>query len=268
MNQSIQIEKPSSFFPVTKNVGDNLYEITLAKTDAELEKVFAFRYQIFHKELGYESDALHEQAVKDHDVYDPYCDHLILRNCTSNEIIGTYRFLQLKRLPKATPMYSETEFNLSKLHTAKLNLVEIGRAAIHKDYRDGLAIQLLWIGLAKYIEQEDVEYYCGLTSLPQGTTVEVARDIYQYCIEKNLILPEELRVTPNPENKIAGLDLQNNAINTAQVKRQLPPLLRAYFSVGCYVGGEPALDVVFDVIDFFTLMDRDKLMSKVARFFR
>lgn len=260
--------KNKSLFPVTKNIGDQLFEISLASSERELDEIFKFRYDIFHNELGYQSDALHTQATHDHDEYDPFCDHLILRNCTSNQIIGTYRFLQLSRLPKGTPMYSETEFNLNNLHAKSMNLVEIGRAAIHKEYRDGLAIQLLWMGLARYIEQEDVEYYCGLTSLPHGTPVEDARDIYQYCIENNLLLNKELAVTPNPENKIEGLILENHTINNAQVKRKLPPLLRAYFSVGCYVGGEPARDIIFDVIDFFTLMDREKLLKKVARFFR
>ena len=41
------------------------------------------------------------------------------------------------------------------------------------------------------------------------------------------------------------------------IREALPPLLRAYLRLGATVCGDPAVDEIFDVGDFVTIIDRE-----------
>jgi putative hemolysin len=89
----------------------------------------------------------------DHDLYDPFCEHLIVRDEDGNRIVGTYRILSPQAAKRVGGYYSETEFDLTRLQLLREGMVEIGRSCIDPDYRTGATIALLWSGLARYMAE-------------------------------------------------------------------------------------------------------------------
>ncbi len=52
---------------------------------------------------------------------------------------------------KLGQLYSEAEFDLSRLTHLRPSLIEVGRSCVHPDHRTGSAILMLWAGLAQYM---------------------------------------------------------------------------------------------------------------------
>ena len=73
---------------VSQHVG---YTVSLAHSEAEVREAQRLRYKVFVEELG----ARVPTQVPDHDIdlYDPFCEHLIVRESHADRIVGTYRIL-------------------------------------------------------------------------------------------------------------------------------------------------------------------------------
>ena len=87
----------------------------------------------------------------DHDIFDRYCEHLLVRDSDSSKVIGTYRILSPVQANNIGSYYSETEFDLTRLLHLRSEMVEVGRSCVHYDHRDGATITRLWSGLADYM---------------------------------------------------------------------------------------------------------------------
>jgi putative hemolysin len=60
----------------------------------------------------------------DIDGYDAYCDHLVVRDNRTGEIVGTYRMLPPDGAGRAGGLYSEVEFFIPFLPRLRGSLVE------------------------------------------------------------------------------------------------------------------------------------------------
>jgi putative hemolysin len=124
--------------------------VGLARGPADIEDAQRLRYEVFAQEMGAQlgdtDDAL------DQDEFDPFCDHLIVRDDDTTRVVGTYRILPPHKARQLGKLYSENEFDLSRLTHLRSSLIEVGRSCVHVDYRTGSAILLLWAGLAQYMK--------------------------------------------------------------------------------------------------------------------
>ena len=79
------------------------------------------------------------QTVSGHDIdmFDDYCEHLLVRAADSRQVIGTYRVLTPAQARRAGKTYSDTEFDLTALSGLRERMVELGRSCVHADYRHG-----------------------------------------------------------------------------------------------------------------------------------
>lgn len=84
------------------------YHLSLAVDDSEIREAQRLRYQVFAEEMG----ALLSTALPGHDtdLYDPFCDHLLVRDLASGEVVGTYRILPPDAARRVGSYYSEQEF--------------------------------------------------------------------------------------------------------------------------------------------------------------
>ena len=66
------------------------YDCRLARTQEEICRAQRLRFEVFHLELGegLASSYLHQ---RDQDPFDAVCDHMILVDRMSGEVVGTYR---------------------------------------------------------------------------------------------------------------------------------------------------------------------------------
>ena len=229
--------------------------VGLAHGQSEILEAQRLRYRVFAEEMG----ARLETKIPgvDRDYYDPFCEHLIVRDETTGRIIGTYRILSPEAARRAGSYYSETEFNLDRLKNFRDSTVEIGRSCIDPDYRTGGTISLLWSGLMRYMLQNRHEYLIGCASIGMADGGHAAAGIYSHL--KEHLAPLEYRVFPNcplPLDRIAG-----------NPDAEVPPLIKGYLRAGAYVCGDPAWDPDFNTADLLMLLPMSQISARYARHF-
>lgn len=232
------------------------YTVRLACTASDILEAQRLRYRVFVEEMGARLNP--RVAGVDSDIYDPYCEHLIVRDEAADKIVGTYRILRPDAAVRVGNYYSENEFDLIRLHNIRSKTVEIGRSCIDPDYRNGTIISLLWAKLAEYMLQSGHEYLIGCASIGMADGGHNAANLFVQLID-DYIAPPEYRVFPrNPlpfEHLVTG------------VKAEIPPLVKGYLRAGAYVCGEPAWDPDFNTADLFLLLPMTRISKRYARHF-
>lgn len=228
--------------------------VGLARSGADVQDALRLRFKVFAEELG---ARIESEDGLDRDSFDDWCDHLIVRDDDSLRVIGTYRILPAHRARQLGRLYSESEFDLSRLAHLRESMVEIGRSCVHRDYRQGPAIMLLWAGLAQYMRGNGYRHMvgCASASLADGGAQAAAlRD----SLQAHLADPE-YRVFPR-------VPFPHERFERA-AQCEMPPLIRGYMRLGAQICGEPAWDPDFNTADFLVWLSLERLNPRYARHF-
>ncbi|MEL5959204.1 GNAT family N-acetyltransferase, partial [Streptomyces sp. CLV115] len=140
------------------------YRVSLATDQDEVRAAQRLRHLVFAGELGARLEG--PEPGLDSDAFDAYCDHLLVREQTTGDIVATYRVLPPDRARIAGRLYAESEFDLGRLDPIRDDLVEVGRSCVHPAHRDGAVIALIWAGLARYMERTGHNWLAGCCSIP------------------------------------------------------------------------------------------------------
>ena len=229
---------------------------TLARHETEILEAQRLRFKIFAEEMGANLPSAGEGI--DRDMYDKYCEHLLVRERDENQVVGTYRILAPGQMEKVGGYYAQTEFDLTRLLHLSDRMVEVGRSCVHKDYRDGATITHLWSGLAQYMQQHGHEYMIGCASISMADGGHVAASLYRK-LHRLYSAPVEYSVFPR-------CPLPLNALNQ-YLDAPVPPLLKGYLRLGAYICGEPAWDPEFNTADLFILLPMSRMSSRYAKHF-
>ncbi|SFK72124.1 Putative hemolysin [Amycolatopsis sacchari] len=194
----------------------------------------------------------------DVDRFDEYCDHLVVRDDDSGEIVGTYRMLPPERAVAAGGLYSDTEFDLARLAPLRRSLVETGRSCVHPDHRSGAVVSLVWAGIGRYMLLAGHRYLAGCASVPLADGGSFAAGVWD-TIQARHYASDDLRVSPLRPWESDGIARPPRSV--------LPPLLKGYTRLGAKVCGPPAHDPDFGVADFFTLLDLHEVDARYLKFF-
>lgn len=83
-------------------------EVTWARHLDEVREAQRLRFEVFAAEMG----ARLTTPVPGHDVdlFDDYCEHLLVRDAQSLQVIGTYRVLTPAQAKRVGGTYSDTEW--------------------------------------------------------------------------------------------------------------------------------------------------------------
>ena len=236
------------------------YSILVAGTPTEVAAAQRLRHLVFAEEMG---ARLHTPiSGLDIDEFDDHCDHLLIREDRSGEIVGTYRMLPPHRAAAIGRIYSDGEFDLAGLADLRHLIVETGRSCVHPDHRSGAVINLMWTGIARYLHLHGHRWLAGCASVPLTDGGDVAASVWAVVRDKHLA-PPRLRVTPRVPYPLGPAPTTDRAKLLAAV----PPLLRGYLRLGAWIGGEPAHDADFDVADFFVLLSLDRVDTRYLRHF-
>ncbi|MFJ2261488.1 GNAT family N-acetyltransferase [Streptomyces sp. NPDC087844] len=232
------------------------YTVTLARDESDVRDAQRLRHDVFAGELG--ALLATEQQGLDVDAFDAYCDHLLVRDTTTGQVVGTYRLLPPERAAVAGRLYSEGEFDLGPLAAIRSGLVEVGRSCVHPDHRDGAVIGLIWAGIARYMTDGGHEWLAGCCSIPLADGGALAAGTWDRVRDKYLA-PEEYRVRPLSPWNSEGVARAGRA--------ELPPLLRGYLRLGAWVCAEPAHDPEFGVADLYVLLSMRRVDPRYLRHF-
>ena len=234
--------------------------VSWAKHADEIRQAQRLRFRVFADEMG----ARLNTTVPGHDVdlFDNYCEHLLVRDQITREVVGTYRLLTPAQAIRVGSTYSDTEFDLTRLRSLRERMVELGRSCVHPDYRHGGVIMTLWGALAEFMVRNKLDTMIGCASIPMLhngiVSGDVAASIWQQ-LKATHLAPIEHHVRPR-------LPLPVERLNSA-LEVEPPALIKGYLRLGAKVLGAPAWDPDFNTADLPMMMRIQDLPSRYRKHF-
>lgn len=224
--------------------GSPVYRVRLATSAGDVQAAQALRFEVFNMELDEGLVQSYDTGL-DADPFDAVCDHLIVEETLRGSVIGTYRLQTGHRAAEALGYYSEQEFDFGPFESRRAQILELGRACIHREHRSFAVLNLLWQGIARYAIERGARYLIGCSSL---TSQDAAEGAAAYERLRGHLAPADWRTLPLPGLRCA-LGRQ------AELAPRIPRLLSAYLALGAAICGPPAIDREFRTIDFLTWAD-------------
>jgi len=230
-------------------VGD--ISLKIAENEEEIEQAQRLRYQVFYEELGAKPTGVMGADGREIEAYDPFCDHLLVIDKSApkgSQIVGTYRILmQQTAAAHGIGLYTETEFDLSKLKATGGKIMEVSRSCVLTPYRSKMAINLLWRGIAAYVFANNVDYLVGTPSLT-GVNPEEYKEALAYLNAFHLC-DENIRPRVLDPYYHALPQVDKDSIDAKKAFMDLPPLLKGYLRVGAMIGDGAFIDHQFNCVD-------------------
>jgi len=232
------------------------FQIEWAQSPSEVKEAQRLRYKVFAEEMG-ANLAPNEQGL-DVDEFDAYCDHLLIRDQDSLKVVGTYRVLPPHKAKEIGRLYSDSEFDLTRLDHLRPKLVELGRSCVHQDYRSGAVIMALWSGLAQYMQKNGYEIMLGCASIPMADGGHFAASLYN-SLGNDQMAPVEFHAFPRLP---LPLDKLNGGLEV-----EAPPLIKGYLKLGAKICSSPAWDPDFNTADLLTMLRLSEINPRYAKHF-
>ena len=245
--------------------------IKLAETSSEIKDAQSLRYSVFYKEKNAKATLSKKMLRRDYDKIDRFADHLIVidknRKNFQNKIIGTYRLIRGDLANQYGGFYTSKEFDLSKVLQLYENneILELGRSCVHKKYRNGIAMNLLWKAIANYVRIYDIKILLGCASFP-GTNVLRFSDQLSY-LKRNYSLQNELSVESLDNNIYPIKNFKNKNVDDMKLFVKLPPLIKGYLRIGGKVSKSCFVDHDFNTIDLCVVVQTNKINDKYKKKF-
>jgi L-ornithine Nalpha-acyltransferase len=256
LRESTPFVDPSSLPEVQNSLDFGIdhgdYTLQSVSTSKQFLQALHLRKKVFYEEILGLPATLPETV--DYDRFDDNAEHLLIRHRVSHKPIGYYRIILGAR---SCDFYSASEFDLSPLIDGRESAVlELSRACVDAEHRNGQVIQLLWRGIGAYIRSLGIEHLFGLTSF-WTTDPRQAVALARYFHRKNLLVQGKA-IPVMPEFRFASLS--ESDIFSAQdeevelPKGAIPSLALSYIRMGAKFSPYPALDQNFRCTDFLSLV--------------
>ena len=246
---------PSGPSPIDLRHG--AYRVRQAATAQDHLAAFRLRFSVFNVEL---QEGLERSSVTgiDTDEFDSVCHHLVVELAGTGQIVGTYRLQTGLMARQNLGFYSAREFDFAPYEPLRGQVIELGRACIHREHRSTDVLYLLWRGIAAYAQRHGGRYLLGCSSLTSQDPEHGAAVLHAL---RGYLVGPELRTVPQEAFRLPPA---SQSLATPHI----PKLLRTYLAIGAKICGPPAIDREFKTIDFLTLLDLENLHPRIrARFF-
>jgi putative hemolysin len=252
-NQSVAPQLPSKR-DIRLETAD--FVVRLALTEEERAAAYRLRFLVFNLEMNEGLESAYVDGY-DTDHFDDVCDHMIVEDRRTGAVVGTYRMQMGDIAGKYFGYYSEQEFCFRPYEAMRSQIVELGRACIHRDFRSSDVLHLLWRGIARYSLVNGGRYMMGCCSLT-SQDAEMGHAVYESL--RNCMVEPALLTVATPAYRLPAAEVEMTDVRA-------PKLLRAYLTIGAKICSEPAIDRDFKTIDFLTLLDLQTLHPRVAKRF-
>ncbi|KQP18444.1 ornithine-acyl-ACP acyltransferase [Pseudorhodoferax sp. Leaf267] len=234
--------------------------VAWARHQDEVREAQRLRHTVFAAEMG----ARLPGPLPGHDIdlFDDYCEHLLVRDAATRAVIGTYRVLTPVQARRVGGFYTEGEFDLTRLRHLRGRMVELGRSCVHAERRHGGVIMALWGGLTEFMLRNQLDLMIGCASIallhngaPSGAP---AASLWRQLRATHLA-PITEHVRPRLPLPVERLD-DSLAIEP-------PALIKGYLRLGAKVLGPPAWDPDFNTADLPMLMRLADMPARYRRHF-
>lgn len=230
----------------------------------EIEACQRLRYRVFYEELGATDWSGAAQQHIDSDRFDAICDHLVVIQAggtrsadpimlADGELVGTYRLLRQEVAEANGGFYTQGEFDIAPLIKAHpgLRFLELGRSCVLRPFRTKPVVELLWQGIWNYVRAHDMHVMLGCASL-EGT------DPDQHALALSFLAqaaaPPEWNVSALPGRAVEMQRIPAAKIDQRRALKDLPPLIKGYLRLGCYIGEGAVIDQQFNTIDVLIIL--------------
>ncbi|RYH63069.1 MAG: GNAT family N-acetyltransferase [Alcaligenaceae bacterium] len=226
----------------------------------EVRAAQRLRHAVFAEEMG---ARLHTQlAGHDIDLFDDFCEHLVVFDADEEQVIGTYRVLTPAQARRVGGTYSDLAFDLTRLRDLRTRMVELGRSCIHPDHRRGGVILALWSELASFMTRNRLDTMIGCASIPMvgrgNCGGDVAASVWRQLSTSSLAAAR-FQVQPRLPLPVDRFNATRNV--------DPPALIRGYLRLGAKVLGAPAWDPDFNTADLPMMMRLGDLPAAHRRHF-
>ncbi|TNE64620.1 MAG: GNAT family N-acetyltransferase [Alphaproteobacteria bacterium] len=249
-------------------------EVRLARSFKEIKAAQKLRYKIFYEEMQAKPDWRMRMTKRDIDAYDVVCDHLLVIDHDrpkKKQIVGTYRLLRQEVAEAHSGFYSAHEYDLRPLMSESFKaqmgegrqLLELGRSCVHKDYRANSTINMLWKGIAEYLKDHNIAYMFGCASF-EGTRPEDFKEALAYLYHNHLVA-DDFKVRALDGQLVEMNTMPAEELDVKRARRALPPLIKGYLRIGCFIGDGAVIDTQFGTTDVFILLPVERIASRYSK---
>jgi putative hemolysin len=228
-----------------------------ARDEADLRAAQRLRHQVFVQELGARTaPPAGTLAGHDADLFDAFCEHLLV--LADEQVIGTYRVLTPDAARRAGGLYTEREFDLTRLRPWRARMMEAGRACVHADWRHGGPILALWAALGDFMQRNGLDSMVGCASVGMRDGGHQAADLWRQLAATHLA-PIAQQVRPRLPLPVDDLATGRPVV--------VPPLIKGYLRSGAKLLGPPAWDPDFGTADLPLMLRLADLPARHRRHF-
>jgi putative hemolysin len=250
-------------------------EVRLAQTAAEVRKAQKLRYRVFYQEGTALPDPGRLFSRRDIDAFDAICDHLLVLDHSEREshpgrqpeVVGTYRLLRQQLAEDYGGFYTAAEFDIAPLiaRHRDLNFLELGRSCVLAPYRNKRTVELLWHGIWNYVQQNSLDVMFGCASLDGTDPNQLALPLS--FLHHYARAPEPWQARALPDRHVEMNRMSKESIDPKAALRALPPLVKGYLRLGCYIGDGAVIDHQFGTTDVLIVLPVSALNKRYIEHF-
>jgi len=205
---------------------------------------------------------------RDRDPHDDRCRHVMIRTRSDSRLVGCFRIMLFADGSELERSYSSGFYELSPLSGYRAPMAEIGRFCIDsaagvtdKDKRqhgwspdNAEILRAAWAWLTRLVEERRLEMLFGCSSF-RGTVATDYTDAFALLKERHL----------GPRALLPGVKADHSFPYASMLRRHrpdmrralkfMPPLLRAYLTMGGWVSDHAVVDADLGTIHVFTALE-------------
>ena len=222
----------------------------------EVRKVQSLRYEYLLRDY----DPSLPVGGIDNDGYDDFSDSVLVIDKENSIIAGTYR-IDTPDTIKNHKYLTEDEYNIDQIKASGERFLELGRAVVRNEYRNGFVIQLLFVGIHHYANEHNCRYLMGLCSFHGHNPAIYGQGL--------ALLKRDYSCTRFDIKAVANAYsfdyVAEEDIDETLAKEQLPKLLRTYLKLGHKVSIDGSIDYRFNSCDVFIILDINEIDIRYAK---
>ncbi|KPP84598.1 MAG: ornithine-acyl[acyl carrier protein] N-acyltransferase [Rhodobacteraceae bacterium HLUCCO07] len=215
------------------------YGARMAQTEADVVAAQHLRHLCFFGTAG-----------RDADRFDGICDHVLIEERASGELVACFRFLPLTDGCEISRSYSAQYYELSALERFGGKMVELGRFCIAPGRRDPDILRVAWGAMTGYVDDNDIEMLFGCSSFA-GTDAAQYSDVFAWLKARHLGPKRWLPRVKAPQVFRFASRLRRKP-DSRRAMAAMPPLLRTYLMMGGWVSDHAVVDPEMGTLHVFT----------------
>ncbi|MEO7937459.1 MAG: GNAT family N-acyltransferase [Burkholderiaceae bacterium] len=225
--------------PVSRAGGAGPMRVSWARHQDAVRQAQRLRFDVFCGEMG--ARPAPRVAGHDADIFDDFCEHLLVHDTATEQLLGTCRVLTPTQARRIGSTCSDTEFDLTRLRSVRDDMVEVGRGCVRAGHRTGTVAATLWGALAGFMHDNQLGTLIGCASMPMQDDpatgllggVHAVASIWTR-LQAHHLASAAFQVRPRLPLPIDDLD--------CSLQARPPALIRASLRLGATVLGPPAWD--------------------------